>query len=168
MNKEFKIITEGVLLICSSKALINEYHNKAFDYNFPGGLAKLLGDNSIIALTTSEGDDLAIETKKGGSLRRSDFDKIIVQVMHFRAGDELLIMSHADFTMICDKGGDYRDYRWPIKYSEKIDPGNYKIEIGITDVSNEFDKYDAYFKLVINLSTYDAEMTPNQVFEIGE
>ena len=169
MEKEFMIITEGVLVLASAAALKNKYNTEEFDYDFPNGFSDLLESNSIIALTSSEGDDLIITTLVDSLLQRNEFDKVITQYLNIQKADELLMMSHAEFTMICSrKNGDYTEYGWPIKFRESIEPGFYKIEIGIKDISEYFEKYQAYFDLKINISQISTILTQNEVLDIAD
>lgn len=168
MNEEFKLITEGVLVLASSQSLKNKYSRVEFDYSFPSGLAELLNNNSIIALTTSDGDDLNIKVREGENLNRIKYDKFIEQTLHFTDFDELLILSHAEFTMICSNNkGDYKNYGWPLKFNRTIEQGYYHVQIGITDTSEDFEKYNGYFMLEISISKSDQAHIANEVFEIG-
>jgi len=168
VEKEFKIITEGVLVLASSSALKDKYNFEEFDYDFPNGFSDLSDSNSIIALTTSEGDDLQVIIQSENSLQKSKYDKVITQYLNIQKSDELLILSHAEFIMICNrKNGDYKEYGWPIKFKESIESGQYKVELGIKDVSEEFEKYQAYFVIKINIERTSDTLTPNEVFDIG-
>lgn len=168
MQQELKIITEGVLVLASANALTAEYNDKAFDYDFPEGLEKLINENEIIALLTSSGDILNIKTQVEQPLDRTKFDTVLVQQLKFSVMDALLIMSHADFTMICDQGGNYMTYFMPLKFVEPLFPGNYEFEIGIKNVEDEFEKYQACFELTINISRFEGEMKPNAIVEIED
>ncbi|MBU2997942.1 hypothetical protein KO500_15980 [Cellulophaga baltica] len=169
MQKEFKIITEGVIIIASSESLKHKYKNEEFNYDFPSGFSQLSNSNSLIALTTTEGDDVKVVTRFESTLDHTHYDKIISQYLAFDSNDKLLILSHAEFTMICSrKQGDFQQYGWPLKFTESIDSGSYKIEVGVKDVNDDFDQHQAYFKLDINIMKTNNTITPNQVVDISE
>jgi len=169
MEKEFRIITEGVFILASSSSLVNKYSEVEFDYDFPYGFLDLLENNAVIAISTPEGDQLNVNTQINRPLNRLDFDKVICQYLNFDKSDELLMLSHAEFTMICaNNKGNYSEYGWPLSFHEKMEKGRYKIEFGIKDVSEDFEKYQAYYSVIINISKSDDELVTNEVCEIGE
>lgn len=162
-----KIVTGGVLVLASSKGLKEEYLDKEFDYEFPDGINKLLSEQKIVALTTSDGDDIVLDIKINTSLPTVDFYKEIDQFITLMSEDELLILSHAEFTGICRKKGDHVIYGWPVKKIEGLSKGTYHCNIGVENVSNDFDKYQAYFKLTITLNRVEIIKHKNRVFEIS-
>ncbi len=167
MKKEFNITTEGVLVLASSNALKKKYSTEEFDYDFPEGFSDLSESNSVIALMTSDGGDLRISTQNESPLIESEFDKIMIRYLNILEQDKLLIMSHGEFTMICCyKQGDYKKYGRPIKFAKAIEPGRYKVEFGINDVSKEFDTYEAYFLVKINIMKTTDSPEANNVDEI--
>lgn len=97
----------------------------------------------------------------------SEHDKIIVQYLSTDLEDELLIMNHAEFTMICDKGGNHVDYGWPIQYKESILKGIYEIQIGIRYTGNEFEEHQAYYEVKLNLKKAETKGIANQVMDFG-
>lgn len=143
-----KIISEGVLILASAKGLANEYVDKEFDYDFPNGISKLLNEHIIIALTTSDGDNLIVDFKKELDLNDS-FEKEINQYIKLEKQDDLLILSHAEFTQICDKNGDCKKYKWPIQKIEQLDSGIYHVNIRVENLRDRFDEFNAYFRLTI-------------------
>jgi hypothetical protein len=163
-----KIISEGVLVLASSQGLIQEFSEKEFNYDFPDGLTKLLKEQKIIALLTSEGDDLLIDIQENEELNSDNFDKVVSQYLNFKEKDELLLLSHAEFTMICRKGGNYKSYGWPVKKLAGLSEGTYRFDIGIDDVSERFEEFNAYFKLTISLNKVEGNKTGNKVMEIVE
>jgi hypothetical protein len=158
------ISTEGVLILASAKKLAEEYKDKSFNYDFPEGLSKLLDENSIIALTTSDGDNIVLEILPDEVKLIGDFDKIITQWIELKSEDEILVLSHAEFTGICTKKGDYRIYGWPVKKIANKEEGVYKIKIGVDDFRDNFDEIQAYFRLTISISRSEEKET-NQVTE---
>ncbi|MCL5246595.1 hypothetical protein M4I21_12290 [Cellulophaga sp. 20_2_10] len=169
MQDNFKLITEGVLIIASSNSLKRKYKNEEFNYDFPDGISQLIFDNSIIAITNSGGDSLLVEFSMEKEVDIAEFDKVIEQSIELSENDELLILSHAEFTMICRKDGDFRnDKCWPIKFSKSLENGKYLVQIAVMDVEEEFEKYNAYFKVDINLKKISEELTTNFVCELCE
>jgi hypothetical protein len=161
-----KIISEGVLVLASAKGLENEYRDKEFDFDFPNGISKLLNENIIIALTTSGGDNLIVDFSVGVD-SNVPFDKVINQFIKLNDNDDLLILSHADFTQICSKNGDLKKYGWPIQKLEHLDSGIYSVSIKIENIEDRFDEYQAYFRLTIEMNKYfDGMDFENEVFEI--
>lgn len=146
-----KIISEGVLVLASANGLSKEYKDKEFDYDFPNGISNLLNEHIIIALTTSDGDNLIVDFKK--ELDSNElFDKEINQYIKLDGHDDLLILSHAEFTQICDENGDYKKYKWPIQKVGQLDSGIYHVNIRVEDLGDRFDEYNAYFRLIIRMN----------------
>ncbi|WP_165750546.1 hypothetical protein [Cellulophaga sp. Z1A5H] len=169
MEDNFKLTTEGVLIIASSNSLKEKYKTEEFNYDFPDGLSQLILNNSIIAITNSGGDNLLVEFSLEKELDIIEFDKVIEQSIELSENDVLLILSHAEFTMICNKDGDYKnDKCWPIKFSKPIEKGKYLVQVAVIDVEEEFEKYNAYFKVNINLKKISEVLIPNFVCELCE
>jgi hypothetical protein len=133
-----KFCTEGVLILASARKLQEEYEHVPFDYSFPYGLSRLLEQNAIIAITTTDGEDVALEILNDGEKLTGDFDKVITQWIELRSNDEILILSHAEFTSICSKKGDYLAYGWPVKKITGKEEGVYKVKIGVDDFRSNF------------------------------
>lgn len=166
--EEFKFSTEGVLIIASSNALKRKYSNEEFDYNFPEGINELISQNSIIAITNSGGDNIIGKYSSNQAINYFKFDKVIKQSIELTDDDELLILSHSDFTMICDKDGDYTNYSFPIAFSKQIKQGKYIIEVAVNDVSNDFELYQAYFKVMFNVIKSSTKNIENFICELSE
>ena len=81
MEDNFKLTTEGVLIIASSNSLKEKYKKEEFNYDFPDGLSQLILNNSIIAITNSGGDNLLVEYSIDKELDIVVFDKVIEQVI---------------------------------------------------------------------------------------
>lgn len=163
-----KISTEGVLILASAQGLLDEYQGKEFDYDFPDGLSNLLKRQAIIALTTQDGDDLIIEFVDADSGIEEDFDREIAQVITLAPQDQLLILSHAQFTEICDANGNSEGYRWPIEKIEPIAAGKYLVNIKIKDTASDFDTYKAYFKLSISMTKVAHSYVINEVVDLSD
>ncbi len=159
------ISTEGVLVLASAQGLLNEYKDKEFDYGFPEGLSNLLEKQTIIALQTSDGDELLIDFVE--NIDSEEFDKEINQIIDLQTNDTLLVLSHAEFTQICSNNGKINDYLSNILKIENIEAGKYHVKIRIKNVSEEFDEYEAYFKLSISMNKVENSNVKNEVFEIG-
>ena len=165
---QIKISTGGVLIFASSKGLMREYEEKEFDYDFPKGLMKLLAQQLIIALTTSDGDDLIIEFDDKNQKSADHFDKEIDQFIKLDSDDALLVMSHSDFTRICDnKNGDHTKFGWPINKIDGLQKGTYHLNIKVQNVSKEFEKYAAYFRLILTINKIEEIKSFNEVIEIS-
>ena len=163
-----ELSTEGVLVLASARGLEKEYAEKEFDYDFPEGLAQLLAEHAAVALTTESGDELLIDLHLNQPVPDVPFDHEINQYLYLQADDELLVLSHADFTQICaHKKGDYTQHRTSV---EKIDipaPGLYHVNIRVEDVGDRFDDLEAYFRLSITLNRVEGSAEPNTVSDIS-
>ncbi len=155
------ISTEGVLVLASAQGLSNEYKDKEFDYDFPEGLSNLLEKHTIIALQTSDGDELLIDFVE--NMDSEEFDKEINQIIDLQTNDTLLVLSHAEFS----NNGKINDYLSNILKIENIEAGKYHVKFRIKNVSEEFDEYEAYFKLSISMNKVENSNLRNEVFEIG-
>ena len=153
------------MVLASARKLAEEYADKSFNYDFPDGLFKLLDENSIVALTTSEGDNVVLEILPMEQKLVGEFDKVITQWIELKSDDLLLILTHAEFTEICTRKGDYKIYGWPVKKIEGMEQGLYKLKIGIDDFRDNFDEIDAYFRLTISIAKNE-EREANRVMEI--
>ena len=110
-NKLIRIQTslnhEGVLCLCSSNHLKKFYSNNKFDYKYPQGLYELFKQKIAFVIDSKDYDyTTIIETKK-----ITDWNFGLYNSIDFIEDDELLILHHGDFTMICDNhNGDYKSY----------------------------------------------------------
>lgn len=100
---------EGVLILCSSNGLKEFYKKNKFDYEYPQGLYSLFNQKIAIAIDSKDFEyTTIIETVKITDWKSGYYNSI-----DFSDNDELLVLHHGDFTMICDKhGGDYISYGW--------------------------------------------------------
>ena len=98
---------EGVLIIASSKRLKEYYTNNKFDYDFPKGINELIDKRIIIAINCWDYDfETIIEIEKFTNIN-SD----LINSIEFEKDDELLILNHSQFTMMCHfNGGDYKQH----------------------------------------------------------
>lgn len=95
--------TEGVLMIANISKCKEYYADRKFDYDYPDGLADLITKGIVHIITTDEG----IETIQW----EFDQSKIDLNVWEYKdsynyldveTGDEVRLISHADFTQMCD------------------------------------------------------------------
>lgn len=126
---------EGVLILASSNRLKNFFRLAPFEYEFPKGIETLLKSNSIVAI---QANDSRFETI-------IDLDNIIFEqtsisgeIQFDGKKDKLLILNHADFTMICSKHeGDYEKYGWKHVIDIPIDSeGRIKFKIWMENGRN--------------------------------
>jgi len=163
-----KIFTEGVLILASAQALRTEYHNKKFNYDFPEGLNDLLSDHRIIALTTNNGNNILVEFYIDQELPKSEYSKQIKQFIRIQEFDELLVLSHADFTMLCNKEGKTELFSWPIKKIQNLKSSIYIVSIGIEDTTNNYEKYGVYFKISIALNPVAQSDCMNNILDVAD
>jgi len=110
-NKVIRIQTslnhEGVLCLCSSNQLKQFYSNNEFDYEYPQGLYELFKHKIAFVIDSKDYDyTIIIETEK-----ITDWKFGLYNTIKFTDKDELLILHHGDFKMICDNHkGDYNSY----------------------------------------------------------
>lgn len=168
-TQTIRISTEGVLVLASAKRLKEEYTGIEFDYDFPEGLNKLLNERTIIALLTSAGDDLVINVNLDDSKTNRVYEKEIEQFIIMEEEDSLLILNHANFTLICDTcNGDFQKFGWPIQKIDNLEPGAYYLMIGVEDFTQRIEEIDASFRLTIDIEkTSDFVIGSNQVLEIS-
>ena len=95
------------------------------------------------------------------------FDREIDQIIKLDKNDELLILSHSEFTQICDKNGDYHNYKWPIHKIEGFSSGTYSVNIKVENLTDRFEEFNAYFRLIIQMEKYNGIGLINEVKEIG-
>ena len=168
-----EISTEGVLVLTSAKGLANTYKNKTFDYSFPEGLADILEAHVAIALQTSDGDELVIEFEDEETDETPDNE--IIRYIRLASEDELLVLSHADFTMICSNNqGDYRQYGRSIEKIENIAEGLYEVKIKVwnpieVDEDDEEEEEEGwFFRLSISMKPVEEALHGNEVMEITD
>ena len=162
-----KISTEGALVLASAKRLAKEYAEKEFDYDFPEGLSALLQQHSIIALTTQMGDDLIVDFVDEFD-PTATVDNEIQQWIELEEDDLLLVLHHGTFTSICDMQGDYTRCNWePIQKIEGLPAGTHLVTIKVQDLKDQFDEYEAYFRLTVQLKKSElVATTVNEVMDI--
>lgn len=105
------IYHEGVLILASSNQLKNYFSLHKFDYDFPSGINQLINSESIIAINSYDED---FETLINLEIRKENLENSIAgKIKTIGLDDEILLLHHGDFTMICDNHkGDYKSYGW--------------------------------------------------------
>ena len=118
---ETNLYHEGVLILASSNKLKSYFFSHTFNYDFPNGLEELLTSCSIIAInaydsgfiTIIDFDNIEKNNKAIASNIYVEGKSIKGDIIFENKYDELLLLNHADFTMICNyHKGDYKHYGW--------------------------------------------------------
>jgi hypothetical protein len=128
--------TEGVLILASAEALKTYFSNNEFDYTFPKGILPLVLDKKVFAMVTEETvDKLTIYDERAEveqCLSSGKWEDLKVKFyLTIESNDKLLLLSHADFTQICDwHKGEYTQHRlfdkkWILN---GVSTGEYQIE----------------------------------------
>lgn len=98
---------EGVLILASHKNLKKYYENNDFNSDFPSGISELLKERIVIAIECKDYDFKTTLEKE----KISEWLFGYIAAIQFEENDELLLLHHGDFTMICDNhNGDYKSY----------------------------------------------------------
>lgn len=159
-NKLIRIQTslyhEGVLCLCSSNHLKQFYANNKFDYEYPQGLYEIFKQKIGFVIDSKDYEyTTIIETKK-----ITDWNYGLYNSIDFKEDDELLILHHGDFTMICDKhNGDYQSYGWKNIISIPI-KGNKNQVMLIAKPKDEEDK-----RVIIQFTEIDRKLKKNSWIE---
>lgn len=168
-----EISTEGVLVLASAKGLANAYQDQTFDYSFPEGLAGILDEYTIIALQTSDGDELVVEFEETETDETPDNE--IIRYIRLMPEDELLVLSHADFTMICSNNqGDYKQYNRPVEKLGNIEAGLYEVKIKVwnpkevDEDDEDEEEEDWFFRLSVSMKPVTEALHENEVIEITD
>lgn len=159
-NKLIRIQTdlrhEGVLCLCSSNQLKKFYSTHKFDHEYPQGLYELFKNKIAFVVDSKDFEYTTIvETEK---LTNWDFG--YYNSVEFTEKDELLILHHGDFTMICDKhNGDYRSYGWKNIISIPIEKSKDQVML-IAKPKDEDDK-----RLIIQFTEIESKLKKNRWIE---
>jgi hypothetical protein len=166
---KIKISTEGLLVFASAQGLLKTYQHTKFDYDFPDGISGLLNEQIAIALLTSSGNNIIIEFAHESLTPSSNIQKEINQYLRLDPNDELLILTHAEFTQICSGGGDYNNHGYPIQKIKDLEAGTYQLNIKVENVEAQFETLQAYFRLWVTLKkTSHGQDFKNTVIEIAD
>ncbi|MEO1518438.1 MAG: hypothetical protein AAFV95_25695, partial [Bacteroidota bacterium] len=147
------------------------FSSHKFEYDFPKGIEKLMASNSIIAINAKDWEfDTIIDLDKVEQNRQaitstlSVDGKSVSSQIHFKGTeDDLLLLNHADFTMICSNcQGDYQTYPWKHIISVPMSSGGEKefnIWMESTKVSN---------KMIFQLRQPEVASEQNKLIDIGQ
>lgn len=168
-----EISTEGVLVLASARGLADEYREKQFDYDFPEGLENMLDRHIIIALQTSDGDELVVEFEEEETDEIPDHE--LIRYIRILPEDQLLVLSHADFTRICSQShGDFRQFGHEVEKLENIDAGLYEVKIKVWDPKEEDEDDEEeeeegwFFRLSVTMRPVEEAPHGNEVTEIND
>jgi hypothetical protein len=135
MIHNFKLDTGGVFILCSKiglKKYFDKKEDKTFNYNFPEGILPLVNENVLVAFVSESGEDVKgrITINESEEIRLLE-KGFVSQATYSFLVEELLILSHGEFTQICDwHQGDASLYSFgKIKKLKAIPAGSYTIEM---------------------------------------
>ncbi len=119
MKVDFEIDTDGVLLLCSKKGLKNYFQTVTFDYQFPDGILPLVNKGIVAAIVTESGEEVTGEVRVMEGMNDKPKHQLSGEgKFYIEEDDELFVLSHGEFTQICDTfKGDIDRYEFR---SEKI------------------------------------------------
>lgn len=107
--------------------------DKTFNYDFPEGILEIYGQGSILPLVTESSDEVFGEILiKEGLAGREGFSLIKTSNFHVQEGESLFVLSHFEFTLICDNHkGDIEGFDfWPLQSTvPSLEAGWYKADI---------------------------------------
>ena len=148
----------GVLIIASSKRLKEYYSNNKFNYDFPVGIKDLIDKKIIIAINCLDYDfETILETEKFTRINDT-----LVSSIEFKEEDELLILNHSQFTMICHYNeGDYSKHGDLITPIQIESPGIQKMSF-----ARSKENYDG--EMIIQFNNNEKRNTVNRLIEIDE
>lgn len=101
MQFNFEKQTDGVWLLCSKEGLKNYFLDKDFNYDFPEGVLPLVDLGIAIAIVTETCEEVQGQIINTAAEAES-YDLISEQNFYVAPADEVYILSHAEFTLICD------------------------------------------------------------------
>lgn len=147
---------EGVLCLCSSNQLKKYYSNNEFNYEYPQGLYELFKQKIAFVIDSKDYEyDIILEIEKITEWRFGLYNEI-----KFTKNDELLILHHGDFTMICDNhNGNHQSYGWKNIISIPIEKSKDQVML-IAKPKDEEDK-----RLIIQFRDIDRKLKKNSWIE---
>lgn len=153
MVLQFEKETDGVLLLCSKKGLKKYYKEREFNYDFPEGILPLVNQGIVAAIVTESGDDVTGEIIiMGGMNDKENYTLSSENKLFIEPEDDLFILSHSEFTQICNNHqGDIDDFDF---WNEKIMISNLRSGWAFlfmhTKVSDEIPYIDIVFQLTFS------------------
>ncbi|AZA49379.1 hypothetical protein EG346_14865 [Chryseobacterium carnipullorum] len=95
--------TEGVLMMVNISKCKQYYADQAFNYDYPEGLADLITKGIVHIITTDEGIETIIWEFDPSRINLDEWEyKGSYNYLDVAEGDEVRLVSHADFTQMCD------------------------------------------------------------------
>ena len=144
---ELCLCTEGVLVIASKQGLKDYFAENEFGYDYPNDLFPLINAGIAFPITTESSEDIKLTMKalEWGN-KNEGFNEIGFYKIHVQEGDVLQIMSHAEFTQICDwHKGDVDKFEFEEdednRVANDIGPGWYAVQVLATPLA-ELDDED--------------------------
>lgn len=153
MVVQFEKETDGALLLCSKKGLKKYYEKREFNYDFPEGIIPLVNQGIIAAIVTESGDDVTGEILvMEGMNDKKNYTLSSENKLFIEPEDDLFVLSHSEFTQICDQyQGDIDRFDF---WNEKIMISNLRSGWAFlfihTKVSDEIPYIDIVFQLTFS------------------
>jgi hypothetical protein len=153
MILKFEKQTDGVLFLCSKNGLKKYYQERNFNYDFPEGIIPLVNQGIVAAIITESGEDVAGEIRIMETMTDKENYTISAENKFFiESEDELFLLSHTEFTQICDsKKGDIDNFDF---WNEKISISNLQNGWAFlfihTKASDEMPYLDIIFQLTFS------------------
>lgn len=102
MLRKFELDTSGVLLVVSKSALQTAFLTQPFNYDFPEGILPLVNSGGVLAVVTESGEDVKGRLLIDAPEATDGFSLVGTQKFCVKPKDEIFILSHSEFTQICD------------------------------------------------------------------
>lgn len=153
MEYNFKVDTEGVLILASQLGLKKYFKDKELDYDYPEGILPLINSGNILAITTESGNSVCLKIFIEENIDFEDFQNLGTYQLDIQENDTFFILDHASFTQICDwHKGDINEYDFDEVYNPKliledIASGWYKIYVYGKEV--DFEENECYLEIIL-------------------
>jgi hypothetical protein len=103
MLRKFELDTSGVLLVVAKSALKAAFATTPFNYDFPEGLLPLISSGGLLAVVTESGEEVKGRLLIDASTENTaGFTLLATQKFYAAADDEIVVLSHSEFTQIAD------------------------------------------------------------------
>ncbi|MFM2387582.1 MAG: hypothetical protein RL660_2339 [Bacteroidota bacterium] len=172
-----EFLTEGVLIIANITKCKEYYADKEFDYAYPEGLSDLLINGVIHIITTEEHveeihfifDNEAFEFTEIDRRGKTWLHSESYNYMKVDEGDEVRLISHADFTQMCNnhKGDLEAQIDSALRIRNILNP-NYPIDKE-TYLKENFPILDfpaGQWRVNVYSKTYDGGLLPDFAFHL--
>jgi hypothetical protein len=153
MILQFEKETDGVLLLCSKKGLEKFFREREFNYDFPEGILPLVNQGIVAAIITESGEEVVGEIRiMEGMNDKENYTVSSENKFFLESEDELFLLSHSEFTQICDsKKGDIDKFDF---WNEKVSISNLRNGWAFlfihTKISDEMPYLDIIFDLTFS------------------